>query len=59
MAATHGLSVQLVEVVGGEERPAAEEEAASEAAHDAPMADVATPENEPLDLTPDEWSDTD
>jgi hypothetical protein len=53
------LSVQLVEVLGGEERPAAEEEAASDAADDAPMAGVATPEDEPLDLTPDEWSDVD
>jgi methylmalonyl-CoA epimerase len=59
MAATHGLSVQLVEVLGGEERPAEEEEAASEATDDAPNAEVATPENEPLDLTPDEWSDVD
>jgi len=55
MAATHGLSLQLVERVGGDEPapPTAE----PDAARDEPDVDEATQEPEPLDLTPDEWSD--
>jgi methylmalonyl-CoA epimerase len=45
MAATHGLSIQLVEVVGAAEPPPTE------------ASDGEQPE--PLDLTPDEWSDAD
>ena len=54
MAATHGLSIQLVEVTGGtagSPSPWAEPQAESGSA--APV------EEAPLDLTPDEWSDTD
>jgi methylmalonyl-CoA/ethylmalonyl-CoA epimerase len=58
MAATHGLSIQLVEaagaVVAGDsawERPAAGEESAAQ-----PTESSSYPT---LDLTPDEWSDID
>ncbi|MBI2724433.1 MAG: hypothetical protein HYX50_05155 [Chloroflexi bacterium] len=75
MAATHGLSIQLLELSGAAaagprpdeqppdeppERDAGLPEAA--AASDSPPATAdgeAAPEPPPLDLTPDEWSDTD
>jgi methylmalonyl-CoA/ethylmalonyl-CoA epimerase len=44
MAATHGLSVQLIEIAG-------------DIAADIPESDADA--KSPLDLTPDEWSDTD
>jgi methylmalonyl-CoA/ethylmalonyl-CoA epimerase len=70
MAATHGMSVQLIEV----SRPAAGPEDAAEpeaadspdetafrhAAEEAPLPEEAPPGLPPqLDLTPDEWSDVD
>jgi catechol 2,3-dioxygenase-like lactoylglutathione lyase family enzyme len=74
MAATHGLSVQLVEVAesvgpsldqsGGGEAveqvsvSASQPAIAAPMADDEPQADDATPPP-PLDLTPDEWSDVD
>jgi methylmalonyl-CoA epimerase len=48
MAATHGLSVQLVEVLGSRAAEAAGAE-----------AEDATVEQRLLDLTPEEWSDED
>ena len=64
MAATHGLSVQLVEVAGSAGQPVSLSasqpviEPAAEAIVERapPVEDVAPP---PLDLTPDEWSDVD
>jgi len=50
MAATHGLSVQLVQAEQEDDAPDPEREA----------AEHAEPETRrPLDLTPDEWSDVD
>lgn len=58
MAATHGLSVQLVELAHTEPEPAVAPPA--EAPNVEPEAvPTAAPERPPLDLTPDEWSDID
>jgi len=64
MAATHGLSVQLVEIVGARAAAAADESgtAGEPAVPDdaaAAAAETASPQQPVLDLTPDEWSDTD
>jgi len=68
MAATHGLSVQLVEVAGAADQPVSRSasqpvvEASSPPlpiVGEAPPADGAPPRHQPLDLTPDEWSDVD
>jgi methylmalonyl-CoA/ethylmalonyl-CoA epimerase len=61
MAATHGLSIQLVELTSGA-APLAESPTAAETVADdakAPAVETAAPEQQLLDLTPDEWSDTD
>ncbi len=58
MAATHGLSIQLVELAGAAPERAEWAAPAAPAPLDEPA--VAPPaEPEPLDLTPDEWSDVD
>jgi hypothetical protein len=70
MAATHGLSIQLVEIAGEEERdqPAIApvtrvDEPRAEHLPDDPDPPPAAAGGEPMartiDLTPDEWSDTD
>jgi hypothetical protein len=59
MAATHGLSVQLVEGPVVEAPPPAPEEAAPEPEALPPEEPEAAELAPPLDLTPDEWSDTD
>ena len=66
MAATHGLSVQLVEVTSPTSPPSAEpisaavvEPPAAPAMQEAPAVDDVAPAQAPLDLTPDEWSDVD
>jgi methylmalonyl-CoA/ethylmalonyl-CoA epimerase len=63
MAATHGLSIQLVQLAKDVARPAEPPmpEQATEIPDDAkaPAVETATPEQQLLDLTPDEWSDTD
>lgn len=61
MAATHGLSVQLVEVIAagratGDARSAGGSPAVAD--ERVPSASSAEPRG-PLDLTPDEWSDAD
>ncbi|MDP9237747.1 MAG: VOC family protein [Chloroflexota bacterium] len=60
MAATHGLSVQLVEVIGGDAFERSQPEPPPEPPQPATTAPAPEPEataSEPLDLTPDEWSD--
>jgi len=62
MAATHGLSVQLVELAGAELDPEAEPPITepSEPPHEPVAAGAPSDEQRPpLDLTPDEWSDVD
>ena len=70
MAATHGLSVQLVELAHAASEPeplvpppeGASDEAAAEVPAEPPAPVAATPPSarpRPLDLTPDEWSDID
>ncbi len=73
MAATHGVSVQLIEVTQPVSQPAAppvsapdELPEADEAAFERPAGEAPLPEESPpapreqlLDLTPDEWSDVD
>lgn len=62
MAATHGLSVQLVELTGAELDPEAEPPITEpgELPEPVPAAAVAQVEGPGLlDLTPDEWSDVD
>jgi methylmalonyl-CoA epimerase len=66
MAATHGISIQLVEVaseaeaVGATDDPKGTDVVAGDSAPapEAPPADAETAQ-QPLDLTPDEWSDVD
>jgi methylmalonyl-CoA epimerase len=64
MAATHGISIQLVEIAG-EGRSAdgadfADRQARDEGAvPDAASTEPETSSQRPLDLTPDEWSDVD
>ena len=58
MAATHGLSIQLVEVVGGEEEAPVTTVVEARAEHLVPE-EAAAADAPPLDLTPDEWSDVD
>jgi methylmalonyl-CoA epimerase len=59
MAATHGLSVQLVQVaMAGAPTPAVDETAPEQEALP-PEEPEATEPPLPLDLTPDEWSDLD
>lgn len=60
MAATHGLSVQLVQLASGEAPATATPVATAEPEEslvDAPAETEVEPP--PLDLTPDEWSDVD
>jgi len=63
MAATHGLSIQLVEVAGavrmGAAPPAEESGSAVAPAVEPGTPDQAPARPVPLDLTPDEWSDVD
>ena len=63
MAATHGLSIQLVQIGNDAQRHAgaAVAEPTAVARDDAktPAVETAAPEQQLLDLTPDEWSDTD
>jgi methylmalonyl-CoA/ethylmalonyl-CoA epimerase len=60
MAATHGLSVQLVELASVEPAPEPAAEPPAEAPTVEPEpASTAAPDRPPLDLTPDEWSDVD
>lgn len=69
MAATHGLSVQLVEVASAAGQPVSlsadqpivepPPPALLPIVEEAPPADGAPPRHPPLDLTPDEWSDVD
>jgi len=70
MSATHGLSVQLVQVLREEPppepepapAPARKSRAARSAPEPPPAAEPAAPADDappPLDLTPDEWSDVD
>jgi catechol 2,3-dioxygenase-like lactoylglutathione lyase family enzyme len=67
MAATHGLSVQLVEIAQEAGQPVSESATQPEVAVAQPHTDdAALPEDAPpstqqqlLDLTPDEWSDVD
>ena len=68
MAATHGLSVQLVEVAGAADQPVNlsagqpdNEPAARHVVEDEPLPEEAapSPRQQLLDLTPDEWSDVD
>jgi methylmalonyl-CoA epimerase len=62
MSATHGVSVQLIEVRGSERHwaaPQAEPEAAALAEPPADQAATGESPRAPIDLTPDEWSDTD
>ncbi|MEX2245381.1 MAG: VOC family protein [Dehalococcoidia bacterium] len=58
MASTHGLSIQLVELLQPppDDAAPADEDVLPE---DEAPADDAEPEQRPLDLTPDEWSDVD
>jgi methylmalonyl-CoA epimerase len=58
MAATHGLSVQLVQGPAVEAPPPAPVETAPEP-EPLPLEEPEAAELAPLDLTPDEWSDTD
>jgi methylmalonyl-CoA/ethylmalonyl-CoA epimerase len=60
MSATHGLSVQLVELARVEPAPEPVGEAPVEAPEVEPEpAPAAAPQRPTLDLTPDEWSDVD
>jgi len=61
MAATHGLSVQLVQVAMTEapEPPPVEAATEPDALSDVVPAEAEPVPPPPLDLTPDEWSDTD
>jgi catechol 2,3-dioxygenase-like lactoylglutathione lyase family enzyme len=62
MAATHGLSVQLVEVTAAELDPEAEPPITEPGERQEPAPEAAVSEVERpalLDLTPDEWSDVD
>ena len=65
MMATHGLSVRLIEVAQSLAPAVAEaagepvDEAPAETIGEAPTDDDIAPSPEPLDLTPDEWSDVD
>jgi catechol 2,3-dioxygenase-like lactoylglutathione lyase family enzyme len=68
MAATHGLSVQLVEVAGAAGQPVSlsagqldDAPAAPHVIEDAPLPEESAPapRQQLLDLTPDEWSDVD
>ena len=63
MTATHGLSVQLVELARVEAEPEPEiappAEAPSAEPEPAPAASPPAEQPAPLDLTPDEWSDVD
>jgi catechol 2,3-dioxygenase-like lactoylglutathione lyase family enzyme len=71
MAATHGMSVQLIEVARGAGEPAppvdtaapdpdVDEMAFRHVAQEAPLPEESpAPPQQPLDLTPDEWSDVD
>ena len=68
MAATHGLSVQLVEIAAGAVQPVSlsasqrDVETAAPPAVDEealPEDSAPSPQQELLDLTPDEWSDVD
>jgi methylmalonyl-CoA epimerase len=54
MGATHGLSIQLVELVDTLDEVSAEPENVA-----TPGTEEQAASSEPLDLTPDEWSDTD
>jgi methylmalonyl-CoA epimerase len=54
MAATHGLSIQLVETARLAAAPAADASAEPEA-----QTEHFEPQHAPNDLTPDEWSDVD
>jgi methylmalonyl-CoA epimerase len=57
MAATHGLSIQLVEVTTPPE--SVERAPQDKAAATEQRADAEPAEDRPIDLTPDEWSDVD
>jgi hypothetical protein len=66
MTATHGLSVQLVEIARAEGEPDIEpvtrvEQPRAEhlAPEDGTAVETTPSQSPPLDLTPDEWSDTD
>jgi methylmalonyl-CoA/ethylmalonyl-CoA epimerase len=63
MAATHGLSIELVETARPGAEPSAEAAPAPEAVDEPPADDIKlhpwTARPELLDLTPDEWSDVD
>ncbi len=67
MAATHGLSVQLVEVAGEAGQPVSlsasqpDVEIAPRVVEDEPLPEdsAPSPQQQLLDLTPDEWSDVD
>ncbi|MBI5284942.1 MAG: VOC family protein [Chloroflexi bacterium] len=59
MAATHGLSIQLVELAAAAPVPAIEPVAPVAVEPLVEPAAAPTAEPEPLDLTPDEWSDID
>ncbi len=68
MAATHGLSVQLVEVASATDQPVSVSAAQGEpepvphrVIEDEPLPEEAppSPRQQLLDLTPDEWSDVD
>jgi len=57
MAATHGLSLQLVEIVVAEDSGGSGEEQMPEMSDSTAAGDATPAEDTPLDLTPDEWSD--
>lgn len=61
MTATHGLSVQLVELARVEAAPEPEPQAEAPSAEPEPVPAAAQPAERPapIDLTPDEWSDVD
>lgn len=59
MGMTHGLSVQLIELPQREGAPPAAEEWLPESQPPAEDAASLPEQRPPLDLTPDEWSDTD
>jgi methylmalonyl-CoA epimerase len=60
MAATHGLSIQLVQALDGADQSLVEEfESDGDVREEAPPTPIDAAAGAPLDLTPDEWSDLD